>query len=218
MYPWQTSTTEMHSLMRSAFIPFYSFSFCKCLYEDPSLTFASVVCQTNCHFSITVTPDMTIEKLQKVATSQVDAEYKAKWLHWWNSSTNVHLGNKFPSEIPLKSTTFEPWLNKASFWAQVRQAPFLFCKSCFLCHFAQPCDMFFPLQLEAPIAEDFVKFEGELQQAINWDAFGGIMGPKDYIDRWRILLWDRAFLPLFVAKDNLKFTKDIELRKMDGGK
>ena len=74
-----------------------------------------------------------------------------------------------------------------------------------------------PLQLEAAIVEEFVKFEEELQQPISWEASGGILRPKDYIDRWRILLWDRAFLPLFVAKSNLKFIKGIELRKMDDG-
>ena len=66
---------------------------------------------------------------------------------------------------------------------------------------------FLPLQLEAIVAEEFFKFEGELQQPISWEASGGILRPKDNIDRWRILLWDRAFLPLFVAKGNLKFTK-----------
>ena len=29
---------------------------------------------------------------------------------------------------------------------------------------------------------------------------------------------EQAFLPLFVAKGNLKFTKGTELRKMDGGR
>ena len=74
-----------------------------------------------------------------------------------------------------------------------------------------------PLQVEAAVAEEFVKFEEERQQSISWEASGGILRPKDYIDKWRILLWDRAFLPLFVAKDNLKFTKGTELRKMDNG-
>ena len=77
---------------------------------------------------------------------------------------------------------------------------------------------FLPLQLEAAVAEEFVKFEGELQQPLSWEASRGILGPKDYIDRWRILLWDRAFLPFFVAKGNLKFIKGTELRKMDDGK
>ena len=73
----------------------------------------------------------------------------------------------------------------------------------------------FPLQLEVAVAKEF---EGELQQAINWDASRGILRPKDYIDKWRILLWDMAFLPIFVAKGNLKFTKGTELNKMDDGK
>ena len=60
---------------------------------------------------------MTIKKLQKVATSAVEPEYKAKWLHWWNSSANVRIGNKFPSESPVKITVLEPCLSKASHWA-----------------------------------------------------------------------------------------------------
>ena len=65
------------------------------------------MCQINRHF-ITTTFDMTIEKLQKVATLQVDAKYKAKWLHWWNLSKNVHFGNKFSLEMPLNSAMLEP--------------------------------------------------------------------------------------------------------------
>ena len=70
--------------------------------------------QINWHFSISTSPDMTIEKLQKVATSAVEPEYKAKWLHWWNSSTMVRIGNQFPSELPMKVTIIETWLSKAS--------------------------------------------------------------------------------------------------------
>ena len=54
-------------------------------------------------------------------------------------------------------------------------------------------------------------------QPVNWDASEGVLQPKDYIDKWRILLWDRAFLPLFASKASPKFTKDTKLRKMDGG-
>ena len=71
--------------------------------------------------------------------------------------------------------------------------------------------------MEAALALDFSKCEAELQQPINWDASGGVLQPKDYIDKWRILLWDRAFLPLFAAKASPKFMKGMELKKMDGG-
>jgi hypothetical protein len=62
---------------------------------------------------------MTIEKLQKVATTHVDACFKAKWLQWWNSSIDVKIKNQFPSVVPLREKVLDDWLNKASFWAQV---------------------------------------------------------------------------------------------------
>jgi hypothetical protein len=75
--------------------------------------------QIDRHFSTFLYPDMTIEKLQKVATTHVDASFKAKWLRWWNSPTNVKVKNHFPSSVPLKEKNLDDWLNKASFWAQV---------------------------------------------------------------------------------------------------
>ena len=73
------------------------------------------------------------------------------------------------------------------------------------------------MQLEVVVALDFSKCEAEILQPIDWDASEGVLQPKDYIDKWRILLWDRAFLPLFASKASPKFTKGTKLRKMDGG-
>ena len=67
------------------------------------------------------------------------------------------------------------------------------------------------------VALDFSKCEAKFLQLVNWDASEGVLRPKDYIDKWRILLWDRAFLPLFAGKASPKFTKGTKLRKMDGG-
>ena len=71
--------------------------------------------------------------------------------------------------------------------------------------------------MKAAVALDFSKCEVELQQSFNWDASEGVSRPKDYIEKWRILLWDRTFLPLFAVKASLEFTKGTKLRKMDGG-
>jgi hypothetical protein len=57
--------------------------------------------QIDCHFSTFLVSYMTIEKLQKMATTHVDASFKAKWLRWWDSSTKVKIQNKFPSALPL---------------------------------------------------------------------------------------------------------------------
>ena len=78
-----------------------------------------VMNQIDRHFSISTSPDMMIEKLQKVATFAVEPEYKAKWLHWWNSSAMVRIEKKFPSKSPVKVTVLETWLAKASLWVQV---------------------------------------------------------------------------------------------------
>lgn len=62
---------------------------------------------------------MTIEKLQKLATAQVEPEFKAKWLRWWNSGSMRRAGYRF---LPpnFKEADLDIWLNKATFWAQVR--------------------------------------------------------------------------------------------------
>ena len=83
------------------------------------LTVHPCMWQIDRHFSTFLVPDMTIEKLQKVATTHVDAHFKAKWLRWWNSPADVKDKNRFPSSLPLREKVLENWLNKASFWAQV---------------------------------------------------------------------------------------------------
>jgi len=64
---------------------------------------------------------MTIEKLQKVATTHVDATFKARWLRWWNSPAEVKTQNMFPASVPLREKVLDDWLHRASFWAQVLQ-------------------------------------------------------------------------------------------------
>ena len=80
--------------------------------------------QIDRHFSTFLVMDMTIEKLQKMAMTHVDAHLKAKWLRWWNSSAEVKEHNKFPLALPLKEKVLKNWLNKASFWAYVHLHPF----------------------------------------------------------------------------------------------
>lgn len=88
------------------------------------LTLHSLFPQIDRHFSTFLMPDMTIEKLQKVATTHVDASFKARWLRWWNSPTDVKTQNIFPSSVPLREKVLEDWLHKASLWAQVYHPSF----------------------------------------------------------------------------------------------
>jgi hypothetical protein len=75
--------------------------------------------QIDHHFSTFLVTDMTIEKLQKVATSHGDAYFNAKWLRLWNSPAEVKEHYKFPSALPLREKVLKNWLNKALLWAQV---------------------------------------------------------------------------------------------------
>ena len=52
---------------------------------------------------------------------------------------------------------------------------------------------------------------------VDWDSPIGIFGPKEFVDRWRILLWEKAFLPFFSPAKGAKFVKGTDLRAFDGG-
>jgi hypothetical protein len=61
---------------------------------------------------------MTIEKLQKIATANIEAKHKARWLRWWNASLTVRQSYRFPGSKD-KDLFWDFWINKASFWAEV---------------------------------------------------------------------------------------------------
>ena len=72
------------------------------------------------------------------------------------------------------------------------------------------------LQLEARV-EEFAAVEKIYAHPIDWDALGGgVWQPREFIDRWWILLWDKAFLPFFSSEDS-KFVKGFDLKTFKGG-
>ena len=52
---------------------------------------------------------------------------------------------------------------------------------------------------------------------VDWDSHTRILGPKEFVDRWRILLWKKAFLPFLSSTKGTKFVKGTDLRAFDGG-
>ena len=83
-----------------------------------NLFFVSSPLQINYHFSHYRTTEMTIERLQKIATSNVEPRFKSRWLHHWNSPPYIRSAFRFPS-ARFKDNTLDLFLNRASFWAQV---------------------------------------------------------------------------------------------------
>lgn len=72
---------------------------------------------------------------------------------------------------------------------------------CFQCHlFIQLILLLFVLEflvcilsLESPVVCEFENIVHKLGE-VKWDVFRGISKPSNYIEKWRILMWDKAFL------------------------
>ena len=73
--------------------------------------------------------------------------------------------------------------------------------------------------------KEFASIEGSYPRSIDWDASGGVLKPGEFVDWWRIVLWDQAFLPFFISKTSKdskdskdsKFIKGCNLLKFLGG-
>jgi hypothetical protein len=61
---------------------------------------------------------MSPEKLQLLATAQVDGKYKQRWLKWWNMSKDGRQAYNFP-DSPCSTLSLRPWVENAAFWAGV---------------------------------------------------------------------------------------------------
>jgi hypothetical protein len=72
-------------------------------------------------------PEMSPEKLQLLATVQVDGKYKQQWnmvemveqwLKWWNMSKDGRQAYNFP-DSPCSTLALRLWVEIAAFWAGV---------------------------------------------------------------------------------------------------
>jgi hypothetical protein len=75
------------------------------------------------HWSNNEKPEMSLEKLQLIATACAAPQFKVRWLENWNSGVYSHQAIHFlPKGFTDKD--LEAWLNKASFLARIsNQAP-----------------------------------------------------------------------------------------------
>ena len=166
------------------------------------------------HFFSFLVPDMTIEKLQKVATAHVDASVKARWLRWWNSPADVKTINKFP--LLLCERVLDDWLYKTSFWAQVLESiNFLIL---FLLFFFVISNLKFVwFHFEKGIEAKIASFENECSIDVDWATAQAVLQPDRYVKHWRLILWDKVFRVYFDEKGDLKFTKGLDLIEFEEG-
>jgi hypothetical protein len=68
-------------------------------------------------------------------------------------------------------------------------------------------------KVEAEIAS----FENECSVDIDWISTEDILQPSNYVEHWRLILWDKAFRVYFDDKGVLKFIKGLDLMEFEEG-
>lgn len=71
------------------------------------------------HWSANLTPEMTTEKLQNLASSSIPSTEKEAILKIWNSSKSDRKIKKFPL-APFNDNVFNTFLHKYVFWYQLK--------------------------------------------------------------------------------------------------
>jgi arginine exporter protein ArgO len=67
---------------------------------------------------VNLKPEMTLDKLQLLATVVVSSNFKVRWFTWWTSGIHTRSPLYFPA-TPFSDKDFESWLNRAVFWAGI---------------------------------------------------------------------------------------------------
>jgi uncharacterized membrane protein len=71
------------------------------------------------HWSNNEKAEMSFEKLQLIATTVASSLHKVRWLKHRNSGLHICEALHFPAK-GFTDKELEAWLNRASFWARVR--------------------------------------------------------------------------------------------------
>jgi hypothetical protein len=127
--------------------------------------------------------EMTLEKLQMLATAAVESKYKVRWLKWWNSPSFVRSDLRFPKS-PAGEDTLKKWMDRAAFWAGIEESA--------------------NRELVAYLA-----LVGGVDSSKVVDSF------VDYLENWRICLWDKAYNTHFGGPD--AYAKSMRFDKVKDG-
>ena len=71
--------------------------------------------------------------------------------------------------------------------------------------------------MEKGVEAEIASIENACSSDIDWESTEDILQPANYVDNWRILLWDKAFRVYFDDKSDLKFVKGLDLMEFDEG-
>ena len=71
--------------------------------------------------------------------------------------------------------------------------------------------------MEKGVEAKIASFENEISVDIDWGSTEDILQPANYVEHWRLILWDKAFRVYFDDKGDLKFVEGIDLMEFDEG-
>jgi hypothetical protein len=71
--------------------------------------------------------------------------------------------------------------------------------------------------LEKEVTVEIKTLEESISVDIDWDASETILRPREYVDHWRIVLWDKAFKPYLGDKPDIAFAKGDNLLEFEEG-
>ena len=70
--------------------------------------------------------------------------------------------------------------------------------------------------MEKGVEAEITSFENECSVDIDWISTE-ILQPSNYVEHWRLILWDKAFQVYFDDKGDLKFVKGLDLTEFEEG-
>jgi len=71
--------------------------------------------------------------------------------------------------------------------------------------------------LEKAVEAEILAFENSFPIGIDWEASTDLLRPAEYVEHWRLLLWDKAFRVYFHDKGDLKFSKGLNIMEFEEG-
>ena len=71
--------------------------------------------------------------------------------------------------------------------------------------------------MEKGVEAEIASFENEASVDIEWGSLEDVLQPANYVEHWRLRLWDKAFLVYFEDNGELKFAKGIDLMEFAKG-
>ena len=77
--------------------------------------------------------------------------------------------------------------------------------------------LFVRFQLEKGVEAEIASFENECSVDIDWASADDVLQPAQFVEHWRLILWDKAFRVYFDKKEEFKFTKGLDLFEFEEG-